>query len=152
MGVLLACSDFTPLPHQDEALKLIWWEVMNQENDSPQVEWIQGHDLDCAWPDGRRGWLHTNNYDLSTGLQVDAFDTCVRGLTLSKDHVQVAFEGEILFSSTSLAHECGHAALLNNNYDQDYTHRGPMFADYGHVAKANELLKERQVNTGRYGE
>lgn len=88
-------------PRQTEAQAIVWEQTYHEPYaETPAVRWVEGADLSCTDPNsGRPG------FRLVTG-------ECREGQTLVPGTVQVAWRPEDVFSTTTLAHEDWHAALM----------------------------------------
>src|SRR5688572_10763689 len=85
-------DQFQPKPGQDEAVRIVWVDVMGRPDKPPAVRWIEGDALNRTTSSGGPGFL--------TPLQA-----CVQGFTVSLWHVDVAAWPGMLFSESALPHE-----------------------------------------------
>ena len=112
-------DQFQPKPGQDEAVRIVWVDVMGRPDKPPAVRWIEGDALNCTTSSGGPGFL--------TPLQA-----CVQGFTVSLWHVDVAAWPGMLFSESALPHEFLHVAKLRDNMN----HAGPDWQEGGTVHRA----------------
>jgi hypothetical protein len=114
-----ATGDFTPRPHQQEALDLVWTGMYGETHAPPPIGWRQ---LDCGapapWFDGyvapHQGFADDN--ECKSGF----YET-------GRDFINVAEHDKIFRSA--IAHELYHAHLKYTFGDADGEHRR---VEWGH--------------------
>lgn len=141
--LLQACQpEPNTVPHQEEILEIAWYGFFDTEDTAPETHWKMGAELDCNVPDGRRGWTY--------------YGKCVAGIYEppslfmghSGEQVEVAWDGEIAISSTSLCHEMFHYRLQKVRKDPDGDHTQDHIWDSDHndtgglVAECKRALEE----------
>lgn len=139
----IGCGDnaFPKKDRQDEAVKLVWTDVYGMTAAAPEIDWVEGAELNCA--DGR-------------GFQTVI--GCKGGLSWSNSNVvQLAWFEGLALHQTDMAHEFCHLRSMKLTGDGDADHVGPCWREAGDdvsqpysdgrgiVGKANAALAGRAM-------
>jgi hypothetical protein len=118
---LLGCAegDFSPRPHQAEALQLVWADIFGETHQPPPIGWRQ---LECGDP---APWF--DGYVAPHQGFVDGSE-CKSGFyETDRDYINVAWLDAVW--RTSIVHELFHAHLKYTFGDADGEHRR---TEWGH--------------------
>lgn len=113
----VGCGDnaFPKKDHQDEAVKLVWNDVYGMTGAAPDIDWVEGAELNC-----------------SDGHGFQTVIGCKGGLSWSESNVvQLAWFEGLAFHQTLLAHEFCHKRALILTGDGDENHVGACWREPG---------------------
>jgi hypothetical protein len=133
LSCLLACvparGDPAPMPGQEEALAIVWYQTYGMTDRPPAIEW---HDGTCS--NGRPGF---NDFD----------GTCLAGNFSDELYLVVQARAH---GFAGVAHELLHAALKVSRGDGDGGHRDPGWdAADGRNGVAIPIEKQGALNRAR---
>lgn len=126
-----AGHNFAPIAGQDEAVAIVWYQVMKMTTPPPRIEWIPAEKLDCNFHQA----------------YINAHGQCIRGEAFTSGfYVQVSAVAGKPLSYGALAHELNHMRRFIDYKDADSKHVsddwGGFFEIGGIVYDANnELVK-----------
>lgn len=142
-----ACSgcntqlDYTPLAHQDDAVKLVWYGLYGNMKAPPPVGWRDQNTLDCFMVNGH--YLGFYRADQPGGPAVERMDHCVAGVTWDPGYTcEIARDQDFTFAKGAWPHEMWHATLQNLTGWGDPYHVDGGFMPGGIVDQAHNLLAE----------